>query len=172
MAEFRKMILTKQGQDLIAKLISGSSGVKFTRIALSSAVYTDAQIPGLTTISGIQQTAEVSRVTKLTTAAVKLEGVITNDKLKNFVHCTFEDNILKLKCTTSIGQAYDECYIDPQTGDDLVIGFNSRYLLDALRACHDEIVRLELNTPTSPCLIKPKEGEQYLYLILPVRLKA
>lgn len=99
-------------------------------------------------------------------------SLITNDKLKNFVHCTFEDNLLKLKCTTAIGQAYDECYIDPIEGGDLVIGFNSRYLLDALRACHEEVVRIELNTPTSPCLIKPKEGNKYLYLILPVRLKA
>lgn len=99
-------------------------------------------------------------------------SLITNDKLKNFVHCTFEGNILKLKCTTAVGQAYDECYIDPIEGDDLTIGFNSRYLLDALRACREDVVKIELNTPTSPCLIKPKEGNQYLYLILPVRLKA
>ncbi len=98
-------------------------------------------------------------------------SLITNDKLKNFVHCTFEGNILKLKCTTAIGQAYDECYIDPIEGDDLVIGFNSRYLLDALRACREEVVRVELNSPTSPCLIKPREGNRFLYLILPVRLK-
>jgi len=99
-------------------------------------------------------------------------SLITNDKLRNLVHCTFEDNILKLKCTTAIGQAYDECYINPVEGGDLMIGFNSRYMLDALRACHDEIVKLELNTSTSPCLIRPQEGNQYLYLILPVRLKA
>ena len=57
-------------------------------------------------------------------------------------------------------------------GGSLTIGFNSRYLLDALHACRDDEVMLELNQPTSPCLVKPLEGDAYLYLILPVRLKA
>ena len=81
MAEFRKMILTNKGQNLIAKLINGSSGVRFTRLALSSTAYTDAQIPTLTSITGVKQTAEVSRTVKLSTAAVKLEGAVTNDNL-------------------------------------------------------------------------------------------
>lgn len=81
MAEFRKMILTNKGQNLIAKLINGSSGVRFTRLALSSTAYTDAQIPTLTSITGVKQTADVSRTVKLSTAAVKLEGAVTNDNL-------------------------------------------------------------------------------------------
>jgi DNA polymerase-3 subunit beta len=103
--------------------------------------------------------------------ALERVSLITNEKLKNFVKCEFSDDKLILTCTTALGQAYDECRVHNLTGSDLTIGFNSRYLLDSLRACRDEEVRLELNTPNSPCIIKPVEGEAFLYLILPVRLK-
>ena len=81
MAEFRKMILTDKGRNLIAKLIDGASGVQFTRLALSSTAYSDAQIPDLSSISNVKQTIPVSRTVKLSTAAVKLEGAITNENL-------------------------------------------------------------------------------------------
>ena len=48
----------------------------------------------------------------------------------------------------------------------------NRYLLDALRACPEEKVLLELKSSLSPCVTRPVEGEKFLYLVLPVRLKA
>lgn len=72
------MVLTDRGRNLISKIIAGSSGVVFTKVALSSTAYTDAAIPALTALSGIKQTTEVSRVTKLSTAAVKIEAAIDN----------------------------------------------------------------------------------------------
>lgn len=111
------------------------------------------------------------RTSDLITALERV-SLITNDKLKNFVKCEFESDKLVLTCTTSIGQAYDECRVQDIEGGPLTIGFNSRYLLDAMRACRDEEVLIELNTPNAPAIIKPLEGDAYLYLILPVRLKA
>ena len=61
MAQFRKMVVTDKGNDLISKIMGGLGVAKFTRFALSSTVYTDAQIPALTSITGVQQTAPVSR---------------------------------------------------------------------------------------------------------------
>ena len=55
-------------------------------------------------------------------------------------------------------------------GDDLEIGFNSKYMMDALKAIDEELVVMELNTPVKPCLIRPITGERYKYLILPVRI--
>ena len=59
-------------------------------------------------------------------------------------------------------------------GNGLEIGFNNRFLMDAVKAAPSGPVRLELNTPTSPCLILPvdKEANNFLYMVLPVRLKA
>ena len=57
-------------------------------------------------------------------------------------------------------------------GDELVIGFNSKYVSDVLKSVGDEEVVLEMSTPVSPCLIKPLEGDSYTYLVLPVRISA
>lgn len=98
-------------------------------------------------------------------------SLIISERLKNPIRCCFEDNSLKISCVTALGRAYDECSI-PVCPEKIEIGFNNRYLLDALRACPDEKILIELKSSLTPCIIKPKEGESFLYLVLPVRLKA
>ena len=74
-------------------------------------------------------------------------------------------------CITAVGRSYDELRI-PDCGAQVEIGFNNRYLLDALRACPDEKFVLGLKSSLSPCTIRPVEGNRFTYLVLPVRLKA
>ena len=50
------------------------------------------------------------------------------------------------------------------------IGFNNRYLLDALRNTDTDIVKLELNGPLTPMKIVPTEGDAFLFLVVPMRL--
>ncbi len=97
-------------------------------------------------------------------------SLIINEKLKNYVKCDIKSDILKLSCQTAIGTSYDECSVKLD-GEPLCIGFNSRYLLDALRACRDEEVVLSMSTDVSPCVITPLAGDKFLYLILPVRMR-
>lgn len=95
-----------------------------------------------------------------------------NEKLKSPLHCIFDENVLKIRTKTAIGDAADQCPIDGD-GGGLEIGFNNRYLMDALKAAPADRVRLELTTSVSPCVILPAEGdENFLYMVLPVRLKA
>ena len=100
-------------------------------------------------------------------------SLIINDKLKSPLRCRFENGSLSISSKTAIGSAFDRC---PIVGDGkgLEIGFNNRFLMEAVKAAPASTVRMELNTPTSPCLILPKEGEEdhFLYMVLPVRLKA
>ena len=56
-------------------------------------------------------------------------------------------------------------------GDEVEIGFNNRYLLDALRNARTEQVRMEISGPLSPVKVLPVEGNDFLYLVLPVRFK-
>ena len=56
-------------------------------------------------------------------------------------------------------------------GEEVEIGFNNRYLLDALRNARTEQVRIQLSGPLSPVKILPAEGEDFLYLVLPVRFR-
>ena len=70
------------------------------------------------------------------------------------------------------GDAKDGCRIDGD-GQGLEIGFNNRYLMDALRFAPADELKLELNTGISPAILVPTDGEEsFLYMVLPVRLKA
>jgi len=98
-------------------------------------------------------------------------SIIINERIKNPIRCNFTENSMKLSCTTPLGKSQDECVLKSQA-QPLEIGFNNRYFLDALKACPDSEVLMELNTHLSPIVLKPIEGDSYLYLILPVRLKS
>ena len=98
-------------------------------------------------------------------------AVIIDDVTKYSARCTFEENVLKIKALTGIGEAYDQCAMQGD-GEKLEIGFNVRYLQDALKAVHCEQIKLELGTNITPVVIVPAQGEEnFLYMVLPVRLK-
>ena len=98
-------------------------------------------------------------------------SLIVSEKLKNPVRLDFDGDTLKMSCITAIGKSYDECTIGGMV-ENLEIGFNNRYLLDALRACSDETVVLSLKGALNPVIVTPVEGDKFTYLVLPVRLKA
>ena len=71
---------------------------------------------------------------------------------------------------TNLGRVVDEFNAQCE-GDEVEIGFNNRYLLDALRNARTEQVKLEISGPLSPVKVLPTEGSDFLYLVLPVRFK-
>lgn len=105
--------------------------------------------------------------------SINRASLIINDKLKSPLRCKFEDGSLSITSKTAIGAAFDRCPISGD-GGGLEIGFNNRFLMDAVKAAPADRLRLELNTATSPCLVLPREGEpdNFLYMVLPVRLRA
>ena len=110
--------------------------------------------------------------TRALLSSIDRVSLIISDKLKSPLRCTFDHNLLKISTKTAIGDAYDECPLEGD-GGGLEIGFNNKYLMDALKAAPADRVRLELTTGVSPCVILPTEGEEnFLYMVLPVRLKA
>ena len=98
-------------------------------------------------------------------------SLIVSEKLKNPVRLHFDGSYVQMTCITAVGKSYDECPFDGVI-DDLEIGFNNRYLLDALRAAGDDTVKVQLKGPLNPIVIEPLESDKYTYLVLPVRLKA
>ena len=117
-------------------------------------------------------TIHVEGDTRALLSSIDRVSLIISDKLKSPLRCVFDSNLLKISTKTAIGDAYDEC---PLSGDGggLEIGFNNKYLMDALKAAPADKVRLELTTGVSPCVILPTEGEEnFRYMVLPVRLKA
>ena len=104
-------------------------------------------------------------------SSIERVSLIVSEKLKNPVRFHFDGNYVQLSCVTAIGKSYDECPIDGCI-EDLEIGFNNRYMLDALRASGTEKVRLQLKGSLNPIVISPTEGDKFTYLVLPVRLRA
>jgi DNA polymerase-3 subunit beta len=105
-------------------------------------------------------------------AAVERVSLIISDKMKSPVRCVFGDGVVKLNSTSALGKASDECAMGG-VGDDLEIGFNDKYLLEALKAAPANELVLELSSGVTPCILSPADdARNFLYMILPVRLKA
>ena len=75
-----------------------------------------------------------------------------------------------ISCTNQTGEAKEEIFISTE-GKNIEAGFNPKYFLDTLKAIDDEEVFVEFGTSISPCLVKPIENSEYIYMILPIRLK-
>lgn len=102
--------------------------------------------------------------------AVDRVSLVVNDRLKSPLVCEFRGDAISVSCTTPLGSANDTI---PATieGNDEDMGFNSRFLLDALKNSETDEVKIQLGGALKPMNILPKEGNSFLFLVLPVRLK-
>ena len=113
----------------------------------------------------------VGNVSRLTDSIERV-GLVISEKLKSPVRCRFGENTADFRSVSTIGEAHDVCQIAGD-GQDMEIGFNCRYLLDALRAVPTPEVSLELINGLSPIVLNPCDGSgKFSYMVLPVRLKA
>lgn len=109
--------------------------------------------------------------TKTMLSSLDRVSVVISEKLKSPVRCLLENGSVIMSAKTGNGEATDVCPVDGD-GQGLEIGFNNRYLMDALRFAPAEQVVMELNTGISPCVLTPVDGsDNFLYMVLPVRLK-
>ncbi len=104
-------------------------------------------------------------------SSVERVGLIVSEKYKSPVRCVFSNQVLLMRTNTTIGAAEDRCAIAGD-GKELEIGFNVRYLADALRVVPSEEVTLELTNGLSPIVLTPVDDKvDFAYMILPVRIK-
>ena len=115
----------------------------------------------------VKLTAHVSDLA----SSIERVGLIVSEKYKSPVRCVFSDNVLQLRTNTTIGAAEDRCAIAGD-GKELEIGFNVRYLADALRVVPSEEVMMELTNGLSPIVFTPVDDKHdFAYMVLPVRIK-
>ena len=104
-------------------------------------------------------------------SSVERVGLIVSEKYKSPVRCVFSNQVLNMRTNTTIGAAEDRCSIAGD-GKELEIGFNVRYLADALRVVPSEEVALELTNGLSPIVLTPVDDKyDFAYMVLPVRIK-
>ena len=94
--------------------------------------------------------------------------LIKESDKKPIVVNTKNDNNMYLKVDTLMGSMNEEISID-KTGEELIIGFNPRFLMDVLRVVDDEDINMYMRDAKSPCIIRDDE-ESYVYVILPVNI--
>ena len=115
---------------------------------------------------------KITADTRQLLSCIERVSLIVSEKLKSPLRCVLKDGGIDITTKTAIGNAHDCCPVEGD-GGGLEIGFNNKYMMDALKAASVEKVTLELSSPITPCIIVPAEGEEnFLFMVLPVRLKA
>ncbi len=107
--------------------------------------------------------------------ALERSSLIIEDRLagsiRSYVKFTI-DEALSVSTQSANGNVYDEIEIEKLSGDSLTIGFNCKFLLDALKVCDDGKMKLGFVNPLMGVLIEPqsKEEGKYLYFVMPIRM--
>ena len=171
LSEVEKIL--SDSEDDMVKITLGS---KHIMITISSTIVISRRLEGefLNYKNAIPRTCKYSITAdrRSLISAVERVSLIISDKLKSPVRCVFGDHVLSVYTSTALGKASDEC---PTQGDGegLEIGFNNRYILDALKAAPADSLRLQLSSGVTPCIIVPAdEKTNFLYMVLPVRLRS
>lgn len=101
--------------------------------------------------------------------AIDRASLMAREGKNNLIRMSFRENTLTITSNAEMGDVLEE--MDAQLeGDPLDIAFNAKYITDVIRNISDDQLCMCFNTNVSPCVVRPTEGEQYLYLVLPVRV--
>lgn len=120
----------------------------------------------------ILPTAWLSRVTvdrRELQDAVDRASLIAREGKNNLIRLEAKTGTITVTANSELGDSLEELQ-GSTDGEDILIAFNSRYITDVLRNLNEETVTLCMNTNVSPCVVRPLDGDEYLYLILPVRV--
>ncbi len=110
-------------------------------------------------------------------AALERAALVTEEKVagsvRSHVKLQFEGKLLKISAVSTLGSTYDEIEIEHE-GEDLLIAFNNRFLIESLKASSASKVKISLSTPLTSINIEPAEdlgAQTELFMLLPVRMK-
>ncbi len=101
--------------------------------------------------------------------SVERMSLLNSERMQSPVRCKFRDNGIHLSVASAVGTASDDIGVDI-IGDNVEIGFNNRYMLEALRNTDTDEVKMTLNGPVSPIVIRPVQGNSFISLVVPMRL--
>lgn len=101
--------------------------------------------------------------------SIERASLLAKEGKNNLVKITIHEDIMIITSRSEEGNVREELTIDKE-GNDIEIGFNSKYVMDVMKEIDDETVTMHLKTSVTPCVVRPAEGNSYEYLILPVRI--
>lgn len=101
--------------------------------------------------------------------SIERASLLAREGKNNLIKISVHNDLMTITSRSEEGNVKEEIIMD-KTGDDIDIGFNSKYVTDVLKAIDDEEIRMIFSTGTSPCVIKPVGSDAFEYLVLPVRI--
>ncbi len=101
--------------------------------------------------------------------AIDRAGLLSKGDKNSRVKFDITENALVLTSDSEIGNVKENIPVTMK-GADIIIAFNSKYFADCLRSCEDEYIKINFSSAISHCIVTPSESEEYLFLILPVRM--
>lgn len=106
---------------------------------------------------------------KILSDSIERASLIAREGKNNLIKLNIDDQKMVITSNSEAGQVYEEIPVLLE-GKEIEVAFNARYFMDILKAVHDPEVCLDFTTNVSPCVIRPIEGNDYTYLLLPVRI--
>ncbi len=101
--------------------------------------------------------------------AIDRASLMAREGKNNLIKMSFRDGILKITSNAELGDVEEE--MDASlNGDPIDIAFNARYITDIIRNVSDDFLCMKFNSNVSPCVVVPENGDDFIYLILPVRV--
>ncbi len=147
---------------------NGQLQARFGNICLSSVLLAGEFIDYRRIISNDMTTlARADRSAVLD--AIDRASLMAREGKNNLIRMSFRKDVLRITSNAELGNVEEEVEIDLQ-GSDIDIAFNAKYIIDMIRNVRDDKLYMRFKSNVSPCIVTPPEGDQYLYLILPVRV--
>nr|SUY83545.1 DNA polymerase III subunit beta [Clostridioides difficile] len=118
-----------------------------------------------------EHNSRVKLNTKELLNSIERASLLSQSEKNNLIKLSIRDKVMAITSNTEKGNVYEEVEIDLD-GDYLDIAFNSRYFIEGLKNIDNEEIFIEFTTNVNPCIIKPTDDVNYIYLLLPVRISS
>lgn len=168
--ELAKILTTEQKEDVKISWQKNQVGFQFDKIYMNANLI-DGQFPDYNRVIPSHFDTITTISTNNLLEAVERVALLAKDADYNVIKFCFSKNELMITSNNpDIGKASETLPIEIQ-GKEMEIAFNARYIMDILKNIDHEQIIFSLNSSLSPASIKPKDDEEYIYIITPVRTK-
>ncbi len=116
-----------------------------------------------------QTTFSVNVNTRDMRAMIDRAALITSNAIKSPIRCDFDFDSIKISTASNIGKFTDMINTE-NFGEKITVGFNNKFMLEALSACDCDEIKIKINSELTPIIIEPVDGEDFLFMVLPMRL--
>ncbi len=101
--------------------------------------------------------------------AIERASLMAREGKNNLIRMHAANDVMRITSMSELGDVLEELNVHLE-GEEIDIAFNARYISDVIKNIDDECCMLSMNTNVSPCVVSPVQGDEYLYLVLPVRV--